>query len=532
MIEKVNYLGRVIRTISHLRPIQVAYQFKNRVIKPKRLKTYLISHTDISILSFFDLPKKNPLLIVDDNVFKFNFLNIEVIFSKSIDWDFQKNGKLWNYNLQYVDFLKQNDLSEEIKFKIIRDLYGSLWIGKLRLEPYPASLRIMNVIRFLSKGHSNSDMTLTIEFLKAEVNYLSQNLEYHLMGNHLLENGFALLMGGYFFNEEKWIKKAEKLLMKELEEQILPDGAHFELSPMYHQIIFFRVLEACHYLDKKSLFYLKIKNQGSKMLSWLENISFKDGSIPHFNDSTFNIALSSDELKSIASQIGLISDKKLKLKESGYRKIEVNSLELIADVHGISPSYQPGHAHADTFSYCLNKGNIPIVVDQGISTYEITPRRDLERATTGHNTIAVNEKNSSEVWAGFRVGKRAKVDFLEEREGFFHLRHDGYKKMGIEIVRKFKKSKDEIEIYDEIIGQNPSCNFSYNLHFHPERQLRKISESEFVVDDTLKITFTGNFESIIENYQYCLGFNSLATAKRIHIRILNPHFFTKFAQIL
>ncbi len=208
MIEKVNYLGRVIRTISHLRPIQVAYQFKNRVIKPKRLKAYSISHTEISILSFFDLPKKNPLLIVDDNVFKFNFLNIEVIFSKSIDWDFKKNGKLWNYNLQYVDFLKQNDLSEEIKFKIIRDLYGSLWIGKLRLEPYPASLRIMNVIRFLSKGHSNSDMTLTIEFLKAEVNYLSQNLEYHLLGNHLLENGFALLMGGYFFNEEKWIKKA------------------------------------------------------------------------------------------------------------------------------------------------------------------------------------------------------------------------------------------------------------------------------------------------------------------------------------
>jgi uncharacterized heparinase superfamily protein len=423
-------------------------------------------------------------------------------------------------------------LSEEIKFKIIRDLYENLWIGKLRLEPYPASLRIMNVIRFLSKSHLTSDVKQTVPFLKAEINYLSKNLEYHLLGNHLLENGFALLMGGYFFNVEKWKKKAEKLLMKELDEQILPDGAHFELSPMYHQIIFFRVLEACQYLDKKSLFYLIIKNHGSKMLSWLGNISFKDGSIPHFNDSTFNIALSSGELKNIAFHIGLKSADNLKLKESGYRKIEVNSLELVADVHGISPAYQPGHAHADTFSFCLNQSNVPIVVDQGISTYEISPRRDLERATSSHNTITVNWKNSSEVWAGFRVGKRAKVSSIEEGEDFFHLRHDGYKKIGVEIVRKFKKSKDTIEIYDEIINQNPSNSFFYNLHFHPERNLKKVSKSEFIVDDTLKITFSGNFELMIEKYQYCLGFNSLVNAQRINIKIFNPHFSTAFTQIL
>src|SRR5690606_7259867 len=113
---------------------------------------------------------------------------------------------------------------------------------KLPLEPYPASLRIMNVIRFLQEGNVREPKI--IQWIFAEAQFLASRLEYHLLGNHLLENGFALLMAGHFFHNERLIKKAGKLLTKELKEQVLEDGAHFELSPMYHQIILFRVLEA------------------------------------------------------------------------------------------------------------------------------------------------------------------------------------------------------------------------------------------------------------------------------------------------
>ena len=72
---------------------------------------------------------------------------------------------------------------------------------------------------------------------------LLDNLEYHLLGNHLLENGFSLLFGAYYFQDENLYKKAKEILEKELNEQILDDGAHFELSPMYHQLMLFRVLD-------------------------------------------------------------------------------------------------------------------------------------------------------------------------------------------------------------------------------------------------------------------------------------------------
>ena len=57
------------------------------------------------------------------------------------------------------------------------------------------------------------------------------------------------------------------------------------------------------------------------------------------------------------------------------------------DIGKIGPDYQPGHAHADTFTFCLYFKNTPIVVDTGTSTYNIGKRRDKERSTMVHNTV-------------------------------------------------------------------------------------------------------------------------------------------------
>src|SRR5690606_8714686 len=102
------------------------------------------------------------------------------------------------------------------------------------------------------------------------------------------------------------------------------------------------------------------------------------------------------------------------------------SLKLIADVEGIKPSYQPGHAHADTFSFVLHQGDTPVVVDPGISTYAICERRSWERSTVAHNTLTIDRKNSSQVWSGFRVGKRAKVKIVIDEEDRCSAQHDGF----------------------------------------------------------------------------------------------------------
>ena len=72
--------------------------------------------------------------------------------------------------------------------------------------------------------------------LYAQCKLLERKLEYQLLGNHLLEDAYALFIASIYFSDKKMYDKASCLLYKELDEQILPDGSHYEQSPMYHCI--------------------------------------------------------------------------------------------------------------------------------------------------------------------------------------------------------------------------------------------------------------------------------------------------------
>ncbi|NLB11312.1 heparinase, partial [bacterium] len=237
MIKKASLL---FNTVKHLKPIQVFYQLKYRLIKAGTLNDYdkFYLADNVSLLLF---AKQPPVYLSYLGGNRFVFLNQEVQFDSEIDWDYQENGKLWNYNLQYANWLLQDDVSFEEKLRLLGSLYEWLNNGQLALEPYPVSLRVINVMRLFSH-ESKQDGTILANTY-AELDFLSKRPEYHLLGNHLLENAFALMMGGAFFSNVAWLVQGQSILKKELEEQILFDGAHFELSPMYHQIIFFRLLE-------------------------------------------------------------------------------------------------------------------------------------------------------------------------------------------------------------------------------------------------------------------------------------------------
>ena len=77
--------------------------------------------------------------------------------------------------------------------KLIHDFIRQSTSIRDGLEAYPTSLRIINWVQFLSR-HQIRDDSIN-RHLFAQVRLLTQRLEYHLAGNHLLENGFALLTG-------------------------------------------------------------------------------------------------------------------------------------------------------------------------------------------------------------------------------------------------------------------------------------------------------------------------------------------------
>lgn len=511
----LKYFQFWVHTVKYLKVKQICYRFYYRlrkmVYEPDYSKTF--PKTTASLVW------KNDLLYSESYLGHqtFSFLNIEHKFSNSVDWNIDQYGKLWTYQLNYFDFLNQKSIAPTEGLRLILDYINNdpgLKDGK---DPYPIALRAINWIKFLSRNEVSDDTINLTLFHHYQI--LRHHLEYHLMGNHLLENGFSLFFGACFFKDNRLFNAARKLLKTELAEQILIDGGHFERSPMYHQLLLHRLLDGLNLskinhwpADRELVEFLEQK--AIAMLSWLSAIAYKNGDIPLVKDSAFDIALSPDVLFGYARSLGL-SWQKSTLSDSGYRKLDTEKYELFMDTGSVGPAYQPGHAHADTFSFELRVNQNPVFVDPGVSTYEDNVIRQRERSTAYHNTVTVKNMNSSQVWGSFRVAKRAKVKGIKDESHWVSAKHDGFKSVNISHQRTFQMNKDVLLIEDLLEG--PPISGKAHFHLHPDCEIRMNQDSSIIFLGNCSIHFEGATEIAQENYEYPLGFNKRVPAQKITV---------------
>ena len=510
MIDKVK---KYYHTLKYLRWIQIKYQLLYRLKKPKPKNFFLkIDFQNIRSNTSFKLQES---LTSQPSYFgenQFQFLNSSHQFNSSIDWNCQLHGKLWTYNLNYFEYLAQAEITKYEGLELIHDFIRQSSEIEDGFESFPISLRVIFWIKFISKHHIHEKQIDDALFLQLQI--LSKYPEYHLMGNHLLENGFGLLFGAIYFEDANLLRQAEQILTTQLQEQILPDGAHFELSPMYHQLMLYRILDSINLLQnnfKKNIAPLLnlFKQKAELMLGWMEELTFENGDMPLLNDSAIDIAPTATKILDYAKRLQ-VKTKKIKLKESGYRKFVNKHYEMIIDVGNIGPDYIPGHAHSDTFNFILYHKQKPLLVDTGISTYEKNQQRNLERSTRAHNTVMIAGQEQSEVWGGFRVARRATVIYLKEEGNQVVAKHDGYKKINCEQERRFIFKEKTIEIKDRTIGDKKAKAF---FHFHSNINIQMNGKKIEWPFGSIEFEHAEKIE--IEKYQLAQGFNHSQTATKL-----------------
>ncbi len=421
----------------------------------------------------------------------FTFLN-ETYSLKNVGWDDKSISKLWRYNLHYFDYLlqiKTIDNQVDSQKKLIENWIENNPFGQgTAWEPYPTSLRIINWIKWhsLCKGLSEKAKLS----LWNQVRWLGNRPEYHLQGNHLFINAKALLLASAFFSldsNSKHFRKSISIIKKELQEQFLEDGAHFELSPMYHSLAMEDLLELISISNKvpNNFPHNEILKKYYKGMSWLETMIYKNNELSHFNDCANGIAPKYLDLEAYANKLGIAKEisSNIKLfvhKESGFIVYKDEKSHLIADFGKIGPDYLPGHAHADTLSFELAVNGERIVVNSGTSLYGSSNERLFQRGTGAHSTIQIDMENSSEVWSGFRVAKRAvpfniQVHSIPETDNkiSFQASHNGYLRLKNKAIhtRKFNLSNNTWSIEDEIVGSGNKVISRFYLH--PEIEVRK-----------------------------------------------------------
>lgn len=450
----------------------------------------------------------NPVVsMIDPNTFR--LLNLDGNCSDASHWHNHGRSQLWIYNLHYFDDLnaKKSALRrpwhEELVDRWIDENSPGSGAG---WDAYPVSRRVVNWIKWSLRG--NVLTAKARHSLAVQARWLARRVEFHLQGNHVFANAKALVCAGLYFEGEEaegWLRYGLSLMSAEISKQVLADGGHFERSPMYHAGFIEDLLDTVGILQA---FGTTVSAEWSatieRMLAWLDVMSHPDGDIAFFNDAAFNISPAVGQLRAYAARLAVTLNPAesfgfRQLMPSGYIGIYLPPFFLVCDIAPIGPDHLPAHAHADALSFEMSFRGRRVFVNSGISEYGTGAERLRQRGTAAHNTLVIDDADSSEMWAGFRVARRSRARLLYAKEETTGIavagEHDGYRRLPGKNLhrRRWRLTARELRIEDAVEGpfQSAKCYF----HLHPEILVHRIRERDLQLSDSrgmlLDIRFDG-----------------------------------------
>lgn len=423
-------------TATRMKPGQIVYRLRRYAGLPCtigcRVREYTEAVNPIAAIPELDLsPEFLARFSVDDLMQdRFTFLHASHHVQTDESWEVKEETPLWNFNLHYFEYLfplwnaywRTGD-------KRYLDKAVALIVNWIRQNPrsgkgtgwaaYTIDLRVANWLSFYTLAEQDLPGELKrmmAASLYEQYAFLSTHVEKDILGNHYFEDLKALVLCAIFFRDGKMFRRAVHELRKECREEILPDGMHFELSPMYHNLIFEGLLKVTTALKGCGRSDQELESFLQPMLDVAWSLEESLERIPLFNDAGNNISKSLDALVYAAGiHFELRPAYRNQLPDAGYYIFRRGDWKLIVDAGQPGPSYIPGHAHCDALSFELYRKGKPAAVNCGTFAYQ-SELRDFFRGTSAHNTVKINDIEQSRCWGYFRMAGRSSVRVLSADE--------------------------------------------------------------------------------------------------------------------
>ena len=331
--------------------------------------------------------------------------------------------------------------------------------------------------------------------LAEQVAFLERNLELDIGGNHLIRNVRALAWASRFFHgpsAARWGRIAERLIERELGEQVLADGMHFERSPAYHAVVLGDLLECATVLDPGPVRDRLIEALG-RMSQVLADLTHPDGQVSLFNDGGLHMARPTStilEAYRSVTGVGIEPRPMIDLPAAGYFGRRDGTDYVLVDCGAVAPDHLPAHGHGDVLSFEWDLAGQRLVVDAGVFEYH-GPWRSYSRSTRSHNTVTVDDADQCEFWSAFRIGRRPKHVRAERRLDAERLilegSHDGYSRLSGQPIhhRSLSASVGRVDVEDRVVGGAGQA-VRARLLFHPDCTVRPTENGVILERDRVR----------------------------------------------
>lgn len=476
--DMINKILLYVNTVRYLKPSQIYYRIRKTQKKKCRVGKASVDRRSPCVkVATIDELNYDPEFLARYPIEEFMedqvcFLHEKEHFSWQTPWEFPDRSPLWNFNLHYFDYLMsflweyRNTGDRRIMEKAIACIAG--WIrqnpvgaGGPGWSAYTISLRLVNWLVFYTELEEELPPEFRQEFVSSiydQYAYLAEHAEKDILGNHYFENLKTLIMCALFFDDADTLNSGLKEFKKQCKEQILPDGMHFELSPMYHKIILEGMLRVAYALRQAGHQDHEIEAYLPKMVDVAFSLEKGLNRLPLFNDCGGNVAKSLNALMEAARRIyGIVPVYRKAFPDSGYYIFEAANWKMIVDAGKPGPDYIPGHAHCDGMSFELFCHGEPVIVNCGTYAYQCE-ERSFFRSTSAHNTVMANNTEQSQCWSAFRLARRSRIriDAVDDTGISMELRDYA----GHTVHRRITLTEEKLQVVDACEG----CELKSFIH--------------------------------------------------------------------
>lgn len=190
---------------------------------------------------------------------------------------------------------------------------------------------------------------------------------------------------------EAILRRATRILVRELDRQILPDGGHRSRDPRFAMELLLDLLPLRQSFLSRSVDPPEaLLRAVDRMLPALRLLRHGDASLSHFNGMGVTAA---DHLATLLVYAGAGTEPLMYAPHSGYARLETGRVVVTCDVGAPPPLSQSRNAGAGCLSFELSSGAQRIVVNCGMPASGDELRR-MARSTAAHSTATVADTSS------------------------------------------------------------------------------------------------------------------------------------------